>query len=106
MTSESSPHYGPFHRFQDAELNELVERSGRLRGKPRRNIYAGAIPAVKAYSGPLPAGRRGIEFVTTVPPARDGAPGEATWPEGLEGVRSVVSGEEVEIPVKIVKRVD
>lgn len=106
MTPDSSPRYGPFHRFQDAELNELVERSGRLRGKARRNIYAGAVAAVKAYYGPLPVGRSGIEFVTTISSAPYGAPGDATWPEGLEGVRSGVPGEEVEIPIKIVKRVD
>ena len=61
---------------------------------------------MKAYSRPLPVGRSGIEFVTTVSPAPYGAPGDATWPEGLEGVRSVVPGEEVEIPVKIVERAD
>jgi hypothetical protein len=33
-----------------------------------RNIGAGLVPRVKAYIGPLPAGRSGIEFTTSVEP--------------------------------------
>jgi len=58
--------YGPFHRFQNAADNELVERAGMVGGRRARNIAAGFVPKVKAFEGPLPPGRAGIEFFTTV----------------------------------------
>lgn len=44
------------------------------------------IPKVKAYSGPLAAGRRGIEFRTVVPPDAGGAPGRPEWSGPRDGV--------------------
>lgn len=60
--------YGPYHRFQSAADNELVARTGLLGGRPARNIAAGLIAKVKAFTGPLPPGRKGIEFMTDVAP--------------------------------------
>jgi hypothetical protein len=99
--------YGPYHRFQSAAVNELVERTGLLGGHPARNIAAGFVPKVKAYEGPLPPGRAGIEFVTSVAPDLHHVPGCPVWSGPRTGV--VASMEEpdlVLIPVTIVKRVD
>jgi hypothetical protein len=97
--------YGPFHRYQNAALNHAVLATGKLKGRRRRNIYAGAVPAVKAYPGPLPSGARGIEFMTAVAPHPFQAP-EASWPEGHPGVEVIDPGEEVAIPVTIIKTED
>lgn len=42
---------------------------------------------VKAYTGPLPPGKRGVEFRTVVPPDRGGAPGRPEWWCPRNGVR-------------------
>ena len=97
--------YGPFHRYQSAALNHVVQTTGKLKGRRRRNIYAGAIPAVKAYPGALPSGTRGIEFMIPVALHPYQGP-EASWPEGHPGVEVIDPGEEVAIAVTIVKRVD
>lgn len=56
---------------------ELIKRTGRLRGYPSR--FSGDRPLVQAYYGPLPPGASGIEFLTSVPPDRNGDPVEANW---------------------------
>src|SRR5215212_6116028 len=50
--------YGPFHRRSEPSPDEVdrICSSGQLWGRPRRNFYAGLIPAVKAWEGSLPDG--------------------------------------------------
>ncbi len=98
--------YGPFHRLQSKDLNRRVEASGKLWGKPARNIYAGRTPCVKAYEGPLPQGRTGIEFYTPIKPGLGSQPGKARWFRGEEGVEEINGEEAVAIPVRITRRVD
>ena len=99
--------YGPFHRFQNEEDNERAERTGMVGGKPARNIAAGLFPKVKAYDGPLPAGRSGIEFYTAVPPDPNHVPGCPVWTGPREGIISSKDDQDlVLIAVTIVKRVD
>ena len=105
--SSASGRYGPFHRLQSAADNETVERTGQLGGYAARNIAAGLFPKVKAYDGPLPEGRSGIEFYTDIPPDRHHVPGCPVWSGPRPGV--VVSDadrEMVLIAVRIVKRAD
>lgn len=99
--------YGPFHRLQTAADNELVARTETLGGRPARNIAAGLFPKVKAYEGPLPEGRTGIEFYTSVAPDPGCVPGCPVWSGPRAGVDvSDTDAEMVFIAVKIVKRVD
>jgi hypothetical protein len=52
----------------------------------------GSVPTVKAYHGTLPAGARGVEFTTQVPPRRNSHPTLEEWPEGYPGVRTMGNG--------------
>jgi hypothetical protein len=100
------PEYGPFHRFQNADANELMCSTGLIGGRADRNIAAGLFPRVKAHLGSLPLGRCGIEFFTTVAPDDD-VPRSPTWTIGRTGViRSVDDPDVVLIAARIVKRVD
>lgn len=83
-----------------------MERSGRIGGRPMRNIGAGVFPRVKAFIGPLPADRSGIEFETSIPPDPGSPPGQAFWSQGQPGVETIEANELVMIPVKILKRQD
>lgn len=69
-----------YHRLagptQPPTIVLVQQRTGRIRGYPARGRH---IPKVKAYEGPLPEGKQGIEFTTDVPPDRGGAPGLPTW---------------------------
>jgi hypothetical protein len=99
--------YGPFHRFQTAGDNDLVERTGRLGGRPARNIAAGFFPKVKAFEGELPTGYAGIEFYTTVPPDLRHVPGCPIWSGPRAGVEIAEDDPDlILIPVRITKRVD
>jgi hypothetical protein len=73
--------YGPFHRInstsQTDELAYLIEESGELWGKAP--FKSGGTPQPKAYDGPLPAGKIGIEFTTTVAPHPNSPPGRVRW---------------------------
>lgn len=80
-----------------------MESTGKVGGRAARNIYAGTIPMVKAFDGPLPDGRQGIEFYTSVKPDPGGVPGRPTWSRGHPGVE-VVDDELVMIPARITKR--
>lgn len=79
-----------YHRVetptQTAAVARMQARSGEVWGQPARGSN---LPCVKAYFGPLPNGRRGIEFTTTVPhDPRFGDPVEARWYHGwTPGVR-------------------
>lgn len=98
--------YGPFHRFQNAAMNEVMCRTGLIGGKADRNIAAGLFPRVKAHPGSLPPHRCGIEFFTTVAPDDD-IPRLATWTIGRPGVaRLDYDPDVVVITGRIVRRVD
>jgi hypothetical protein len=102
--------YGPFHRIQSAEQNEVMERSSTVGGKRPRNIYQALNPKVKAFTGRLPHGVIGIEFYSQHPPDGQLPPGRAEWSADSPGVfplRTDVDGEEVVgIRVRISRRVD
>lgn len=51
---------------QTPETAAMQQRSGEIWGKEPR--LGGLGPSVNAYVGPLPAGARGIEFTTSIPP--------------------------------------
>lgn len=99
--------YGPFHRFQSAEDNELVSSTGLLGGRPDRNIAQGLFPKVKAIEGPLPEGRRGIEFFTRIAPDRNHVPRFPVWSGPRDGViDSKTEPDLVLIKVRITRRSD
>jgi hypothetical protein len=75
--------------------------SGELWGRPRRNFYAGLIPSVKAWEGPLPADAIGVEFYTNVEPDPWSVPGWPEWTEGRAGVIVHEPGALVAIPVVV-----
>jgi RHS repeat-associated protein len=87
-----------YHRLESPSQPPEVARqqveSGEVWGRPPRGSD---IPKVQAYDGPLPAGRRGIEFTTDVPPDPRGIPGQPTWAGPRPGVR--VEGDFAKIKV-------
>lgn len=108
MSRTGQGEYGPYHRFQSADLNEQMEQTGLIGGKPPVNSF---IPKVQAHKGPLPPGKTGIEFYTMVEPDPGAAPGWPTWRRGRPGVIDLPPDpkdrvECVAIPARIVKRVD
>lgn len=100
--------FGPFHRRSESkpEDNELICSTGQLWGRPRRNFFAGLIPAVKAWDGPLPDGAIGVEFYTDVAPDSWSVPGWPEWTEGSVGVIVLEKGELVAIDVVVTLRRD
>ncbi len=60
------------------------EESGEIWGYP---VRGGIRPRVRAWSGALPPGKRGIEFTTDVLPDPGGAPGRPEWSGPRPGVR-------------------
>jgi len=78
-----------------------VERTGELWGAPPRNIYRSSIPCVKAYAGRLPAGGKGYEFTTPVPPTH-ASPVERRWVAGAPGV--TVEDDFARIPVTVLRK--
>ena len=95
-----------YHRLQSAEDNELMERTGKVGGRPMRNIFASRFPKVKAFRGPLPPGYSGIEFTTPIPPDPGTPPGLAYWSAGTPGVEVIDQNDYVQIPVTILRRQD
>jgi len=79
--------YGPFHRrespTQTVDNARDQETSGELWGRAPR---WGGRPQVKAFAGPLPEGKRGIEFMTDAEPDRNGVPSLPTWTGPRQGV--------------------
>jgi hypothetical protein len=57
----------------------LIVQSGKIRGRPPRNIFQSHFAKVKAYAGTLPPGINGVEFWTDVAPDANGIPGKPTW---------------------------
>ena len=102
--SKSDGH-GPFHRVESPTQTpadaEAQVASGELHGHARK---AGAPwPSVKAYVGPLPEGKRGLEFFTSIAP-RDGTPpGYAEWPR-VEAFPDVGGDDNIAIiPIRVTK---
>jgi len=89
-----------------SEENDLVVSSGQLWGMPRRNFYAGLVPAVKAWDGPLPKDAVGVEFFTNVPPDPWSVPGWPQWTEGSPDVIVLETGQLVAIDVVVTMRRD
>src|SRR3954453_16401886 len=93
-TTASSP---PTQTRADAQRQQI---SGELW---RRPAWGSGIASVKAYRNLLPAGARGIEFVTPVVPSRGrGTPHEARWYIGDPGVAENAQGDAV-IPITVSK---
>ena len=96
-----------YHRLQGPtqppDIVSVQQQTGRIRGYPARGSL---IPKVKAYDGPLPEGRRGIEFTTDLRPDDGGAPGLPTWSGERIGIRhgtDELGRDFVEIDVVITK---
>ncbi|HXA17632.1 MAG TPA: hypothetical protein VN380_11610 [Thermoanaerobaculia bacterium] len=100
--------FGPYHRrsHHNPEENELISASSRIWGKPRGNYFAGIVPCVKAWEGPLPEGIIGIEFYTDVEPDPWSVPGWPEWSHGRAGVVILERNELVAIPVIVTMRRD
>lgn len=100
--------FGPFHRRSevDPEENERVVSSSQLWGRPRRNFFAGLIPAVKAWEGALPENAVGVEFYTDVEPDPWSVPGWPEWTQGRPGVIVLEHDELVAIDVVVTMRRD
>ena len=100
--------FGPFHRRCEPRPEEIEKicASGQIWGRPRRNFFAGLVPAVKAWDGPLPENAVGVEFYTDVPPDPWSVPGWPEWSEGCSGVIVLEEGELVAIPVVVTMKRD
>ncbi len=76
-----------YHRSESPTQTPAIaarqEASGELWGGVPQ---FGSFPAVQAFSGPLPPGARGVEFVTAVPPDRGSPPSQAYWRRPRPGV--------------------
>lgn len=75
-------------------------------GKPPGNFYAGLIPCVKAWTGPLPDGVIGTEFYTDVEPDPWSPPNSPEWSQGRPGVIVLERNELVAIMVLVTMRRD
>lgn len=62
--------YGPFHRLESTSQNAGVAgmQSASREIWGRAPVYGDSAPVVQAYRGPLPEGRRGVEFWTDIKP--------------------------------------
>ncbi len=95
--------YGPFHREESPTQSMTIAAQQELSGE----IWGAAakwssIPSVKAYRGPLPPGRRGIEFMTSVTPHVNPHPSLVWWLETTPGVSQRHNGF-VSIPATVTK---
>lgn len=98
--------YGPFHRLknqstQSDAVADMQQQSQEVWGLAARWSQ---LRSVKAYAGPLPVPREGIEFVTAVAPSPCGHPNNIFWYEGDPGVLINLKGYAV-IPVTVTKKV-
>jgi hypothetical protein len=91
-----------YHRLESPTQSLLdaarQQASGEIWGRAPRGSD---IPKVKAYPGPLPAGRRGIEFITEAAPDDGCHPKRPEWSGPRSGV--VVVGDSAMIQVVITK---
>jgi len=108
MTTSRPARFGPFHRrsHHNPAENELIVASSQIWGRPRGNYFAGVIPCVKAWEGPLPEGIVGVEFYTEVAPDPGCPPSWPEWSEGRPGVIVLERNELVAIPVVVTMRQD
>jgi hypothetical protein len=76
-----------YHRIesptQTPEDAKTQEQSLEIWGRPARGSDQ---PKVKAYIGPLPSGKRGIEFTTDTNPDLSTPPGLAFWSNTCDGI--------------------
>jgi hypothetical protein len=95
--------YGPYHRLESPTQTMQVAGqqvlSGEIWGQSTQVSY---IPAVRAYRGPLPPNRRGIEFMTGVAPHPNSHPTDVRWLLTTPGVMAKSIGF-VAIPVFVTK---
>lgn len=84
MTDESPRYHRLESPTQTADTAKLQEQSGEIWG---RTPQGGREPAVQAYLGPLPPGKRGIEFTTGIPPNPGSPPRIKYWSGPRSGVR-------------------
>jgi len=105
---QSLPRFGPYHRRSqlNPDENELICASGEIWGRPRGNFFAGTIPSVKAWDGPLPEGIVGVEFYTDVEPNPGSPPRWPEWSQGRPGVVVLERDELVAIKVLVTMRRD
>jgi hypothetical protein len=95
--------YGPYHRRPGPQTNEemAAARNGQateLRGGVNRGS---SFRSVDAHYGPLPEGKQGYEFYTSVKPSDSGVGGGiARWVEGTPGVTEI-SDDLVAIPIEV-----
>ena len=108
MSSLRPARYGPYHRrsHHNRQENESIATSGQIWGRPRGGYYAGLIPCVKAWDGPLPDGTVGIEFYTDVEPDPWSPPGWPEWSQGRDGVLVLEKDYLVAINVVVTMRRD
>ena len=96
-----------YHRLaspsQPDDIARLQERTGEVWGSYNRDLMGGRapFPSVDAYVGALPAGARGIEFVTDVPPDPRSPPGRARWTGPRDGV--IIEGDYAKIRVRVTR---
>jgi hypothetical protein len=94
-----------YYRVQSSADNDLVVSTGKLAGRPPRNISQSSFPKVKAFIGTL-GDQTGIEFITMVQPDEGCPPGQAYWSEGQPGVEVLERDLLVAIAVNIIRRND
>lgn len=91
-----------YHRLesptQTSAHAQAQQRSGEIWGRAPRY---GTVPRVKAYSGPLPSGARGVEFETDHPPDPGDPPGKASWGPQNPGV--TIDGDVAKLKVRVTK---
>ena len=96
--------YGPYYRVETpsqtvADANRQVA-SKEVWGRARQGSN---IASVKAYRGPLPVNRRGVEFVTHVKPHPNAHPTDVHWYEFTPGVQPAARAGFVKIAVRVLK---
>ncbi|EMN93621.1 RHS repeat-associated core domain protein, partial [Leptospira interrogans serovar Medanensis str. UT053] len=93
-----------YHRLesdtQTAKTAKMQEQSGEIWGKEARGSN---FKSVQAYTGPLPKGKRGVEFITAAKETPGSPPGKAKWVEGTPGVRPANNPDYVKINVRVTK---
>jgi hypothetical protein len=102
---------GPYHRLESPTQTEADARlqvsTMMVCGRGARQAGGGIsdIPSVKAYMGPLPPNRDGIEFTTDVVPSSTTGtpPSGVSWHAGIPGV--IVSGPLACIPATSIRMV-
>lgn len=91
-----------YHRLESNTQTPADARrqagSGELWGAPPWNSD---IPTVKAYTGSLPPGARGVEFECHVPPDRQTSPHLARWTGPRDGV--IVEGGHARVAIRVVR---